>query len=468
MTVPLPTVVAAAGALRSGRITPAALLEECLARVAALDDALLAFVHLNPAARDEAARAGAEIAAGRWRGPLHGVPVAVKDNMLTAGMPTRAGTEAPGLHLPDEDAGLVAELRRAGAVLVGKTRTHEFAWGTVTPPARNPWDTARVPGGSSGGSAAALSAGMCLAATGSDTGGSIRIPASLCGVVGLKPTFGRVGRHGVVPHSWSLDTAGPLAASVEDAALLLDAMAGHDPRDPGSADAPPPEATRRLDAGLAGLTLGVCRDHFFERNQPDVDAAVEGAIRLCAAEGARVVEFRLPNLAHGLGAIFAIELASSTAWHDAALRRGSTAAYQPDVRDLVELGRLVTGADYLRAEQYRRVLIEDFARVMAEVDAVLAPTTPLTAWPSGIWEVEVGAGPESVLAASWRLTYPFNLTGMPAVSIPCGLDRSGLPIGLQIAGRPFEEALVLRVARACERRLGGPLRPPLWVAEASA
>jgi aspartyl-tRNA(Asn)/glutamyl-tRNA(Gln) amidotransferase subunit A len=295
---------------------------------------------------------------------------------------------------------------------------------------------------------------------GSDTGGSIRIPASLSGTVGLKPTFGRVSRDGIVPHSWSLDHAGPLTRTVADAALLLNALAGHDPRDPGSADRAVEDYAAGLGKPISDLRIGLCRNHFFERNEADVDAAIEQAIEALAAAGAKIRELSIPNLRYGLGAIFAIELSSSTAYHDASLRAGRVEHYQPDVRTLVEIGRMVTGPDYLKAEQFRQVLISDFRRAFEEVDVLITPTTPLTAWRQGEWTVSIGGADESVLAASWRLTYPFNLTGLPAISVPCGFDRRGLPIGLQLAGRPFEEATLIRAAHAYERRHDWHLKIP--------
>ena len=342
-------------------------------------------------------------------------------------------------------------LREAGAVLIGKTRMHEFAWGTVTPGCRNPWNTKRVVGGSSGGSAAAVAAGLCAAALGSDTGGSIRIPASICGTVGLKPTYGLVSRDGLVPHTWSLDVAGPLTRSVGDAAIMLNALAGHDCNDPASRHRPAEDYTRLLRQPVKGLRLGVCRNHLFERTQEAVVAAVEQAVRDLANEGMAVSDFRVPNLEYGLGAIFAVELPSATAYHDRWLAAGRTAAYEPDVRTLVEVGRFVTGADYLKAEQFRRILMDDFREVFETVDVIAVPTTALTGWPHGATTLEIGGRQESVLAASWRLTFPFNLTGLPAISIPCGFDGDGMPIGLQIVGRPFNEDTVLRVADAYER-----------------
>jgi aspartyl-tRNA(Asn)/glutamyl-tRNA(Gln) amidotransferase subunit A len=437
--------------IRAGRLSPVELTQACLDRITRVDRNLQSFICLAPDALEQARKAEKEIRGGNWRGPLHGIPVGIKDNYLTAGMPTTAGTEAPGIEFPQRDASAVARLRTAGAVLIGKTRTHEFAWGNVTPPVRNPWDLERVPSGSSGGSGAAVAAGLCAAALGSDTGGSIRMPASACGVVGLKPTFGRVSRDGIVPHSWSLDHAGPLTRTVTDAAYLLATLAGYDPADPACQDRAVPIYERALGKPIKGIRIGVCRNHFFERNQAEVKQAVEAAIYDLAALGAQVVEFKLPNLEYGLAAIFAIELASSTAYHDGSLRAGRVQHFTPDVRTLVEMGRLVSAPDYLKAEQVRAVLMADFRRALDKVDVIVGPTTPITAWRVGEWEVRVGEKQESVLAASWRFTFPYNLTGMPAISIPCGFDGQGLPIGLQIAARPFDEAAVLQVAHAYER-----------------
>ncbi|WP_108658671.1 amidase [Acuticoccus kandeliae] len=444
--------------IRAGTLTPVDLLEAYLDRIAARDGELKSYVAFNEGARAAAEAATKALAAGEDLGPLHGIPIAVKDNYTTAEMPTTAGSSV-AIDAPMADSHAVAQLRKAGAVFIGKTRMHEFAWGMETPPTVNPFDTDRVPGGSSGGSGAALAAGLCAAALGSDTGGSIRIPASLCGTVGLKPTFGRIGRSGIVPHSWSLDHAGPLTTSVADAALLTAAMSGPDPADPTATRAPLAYADLlpAMAAGASGLKVGICRNHFFDGITTPVAAAVEAAIDGLEADGARIVEFTIPELAFGLGAIFAIELASSTAYHDGRLRRGEVASFAPDVRLLVEMGRFVTGADYLQAERYRALLGARFAEKFADVDVIVGPTMPLTAWRVGERTVEIGGAPESVLAVSWRLTYPWNLTGLPALSVPCG-EADGLPIGLQIAGKAFDEASVLRAGAAVERRLGGPFR----------
>jgi aspartyl-tRNA(Asn)/glutamyl-tRNA(Gln) amidotransferase subunit A len=447
-TQPIETL---APAICTGKVSPVALVESFLDRIERLDGSLNSFIHVSKQALDAARVAEREIKTGIWRGPLHGIPVGVKDNYLTQDMPTTAGSTAPGLSFPLRDSATASRLRVAGAILIGKTRTHEFAWGNVTPPVCNPWDLTRVPSGSSGGSGAAVAAGLCVAALGSDTGGSIRMPAAACGTVGLKATFGRVSRDGVVPHSWSLDHAGPLTRTVADAALMMQVLAGYDAADPACQAQPVPDFSRALNRSVRKLKIGVCRNHFFDNLQEDVEHAVEEAIADLAKAGAQVRKLSIPLLEYGLGAIFAIELSSSTAYHDASLRAGRVPHYQPDVRMLVEMGRLVTGPDYLKAEQYRSALMDEYRKVFESVDVVIGPTTPITAWKRGEWTVEVAGKPESVLAASWRFTYPYNLTGLPAISVPCGFDRDGLPIGLQIAGRPFDEATVLRVAHAYER-----------------
>lgn len=449
------TITELAPAIRAGKLTSVDILEACLERIGQLDGDLAAFVHLNPNARALAEQAHRDLQAGQDLGPLHGIPIAVKDNYTTSDMPTGAGTVVP-TNFPNVDASSVARLRAAGAILFGKTRMHEFAWGMETPPTRNPRALDHVPGGSSGGAGAAVAAGLAVAALGSDTGGSIRIPAAMCGCVGFKPTFGLIGRQGIVPHSWSLDHAGPLTASVEDAALVTAVMAGPDNDDPASLMVEPSDWQGEIKHGIAGLRVGVCRNHFFDTIRPEVASSVEQSINLLAKNGARIVDFEIPDLAYGLGAIFAIELASSTNYHDRRLRAGETQDFAPDVRLLVEMGRLVSAPDYLQAERFRQRLGKQFAELFDTVDVIISPTMPLTAWPIGQRETIIDGQPESVLAVSWRLTYPFNLLGLPALSLPCGVDGQGLPIGLQIAGPALGEGTVLRAAHIVETLLGGP------------
>ena len=440
-----------APALRTGKVSAVALTELALERIRIRDEAFKSFVFINESAINTARAIDRELQDGHWRGPLHGIPIGIKDNYLTCDMPTTAGTKAPGVDFPLVDSAASTRLRAAGAILIGKTRTHEFAWGPVCPPTRNPWDLSRIPGGSSGGSAAAIAGGLCVAALGSDTGGSIRIPASLCGLVGLKPTFGRVSRTGIVPHSWSLDHAGPITRTVADAAAIMSVLAGYDPSDPSCRDEVVPDYASAIGRSIAGLKVGVCRNHFFGRNQACVETAVESAIADLAKAGAAIVEFQLPNLEYGLAAIYAIELASSTAYHDSALRAGRTVHYANDVRTMVEIGRFISATDFLKAEQIRRILMTDVARAFETVDVIVGPTLPLTAWSPDLENVEIAGVAESPLAASWRLSYLYNLTGLPALSLPCGFDADGMPIGLQIAAKPFDEMTILRVAHAYER-----------------
>jgi aspartyl-tRNA(Asn)/glutamyl-tRNA(Gln) amidotransferase subunit A len=327
---------------------------------------------------------------------------------------------------------------------------HEFAWGNVTPPTINPWNKRCVPGGSSGGSGVAVAASFCSAALGSDTGGSIRIPASLCGTVGMKATFGRISKYGVVTHSWSLDHAGPLTKTVKDSAILLNILSGYDPNDPSTSKIPVVDFTKSLGEPIKDLKIGVCRNHFFERIDTDVSKAVETALDELSSISAGIVEFKLPILQYGLGAIFAIELASSSTYHEDTIKKGLQQYFQPDVRTLVEIGKFITATDYLKAERYRSQLMEEFRRIFESVDVIVAPTTPITAWELDQPTVTIEGQDESVLAISWRLTYPFNLAGLPAISLPCGFDTRNLPIGLQIAGKPFQEETVLRVAYAYE------------------
>jgi aspartyl-tRNA(Asn)/glutamyl-tRNA(Gln) amidotransferase subunit A len=441
-----------AKAIRSKEVSAVRVTEDVLQSIKDVDPAIQSFVGISDQAIEAAHAADKALAKGQTLGPLHGVPIAVKDNYLTVDMPTHAGGDAGVFDFPRQDARAVTRLRAAGAVIVGKTRMHEFAWGNVTPPTKNPWCLSRVPGGSSGGSGAAVAAGLVPIALGSDTGGSIRIPASLCGTVGIKPTFGRVSRAGIVPHSWSLDHAGPLSRSVADSALVLDVLSGFDAADPATVRVANKGFSKALGQNIKGKRIAVCRNYFFDSNEAQVNDAVELAIDFFRRSGAIVTEEHIPLLEYSLGAIYAIELASSSAYHSENIRKGLVGRFTDDVRMLVEMGQLVSGTDYLKAEQYRRILGEELQKIFSSADAILTPTSPLTAWSIGTWNVSVtDQKQESVLAASWRLTYPWNLVGLPAISVPCGFNSLRLPIGLQLVGRPFEESIVLCLADAYEQ-----------------
>ena len=452
--------LAFASAAEAGRaiarreVSPTELARAVLERIERHDAALAAHVTVSgDRALAEAARAEAEIAAGHIRGPLHGVPIGLKDLFDTADLRTTAGSKILAAHVPDRDAAIVERLREAGTVLVGKHNLHEFAYGTTSDnphygPCRNPWDLSRVAGGSSGGSAAALAAGLCFLAPGTDTGGSIRIPASACGVVGLKPTFGRVSRRGVFPLAWSLDHVGPLARTVEDAALALEVMAGADDADPWCARQPSEPFARDLERGVDGLVLGLPRPLFFDSLEPDVAAAFENARLALERAGATFVDVEIPSLRDSYTAFHAILASEASARHEPWLRERPH-DYGEGTRNALLQGFAIPAVDYVNARRFQGRLSAELDAALGRVTALLTPTLPRTAPPLG---EPVSREP----ASAWnRLLVPFNLAGLPALSVPCGFDRQELPIGLQIVGRAFDEATVLRVGRAWEREWDG-------------
>jgi aspartyl-tRNA(Asn)/glutamyl-tRNA(Gln) amidotransferase subunit A len=444
------TLEAAADAIRGRRLSPVSLTETCLARIEALEPRLNAFVTVTAElAREQAREAEREIDAGRYRGPLHGIPVAVKDLFATKGIRTTAGSKILANWIPDEDATVVRRLREAGAVLLGKLGLHEFAYGisSVNPhygDVRNPWDTTKIPGGSSGGSAVAVVAGEAYAALGSDTGGSIRIPAALCGCVGLKPTFGRASLFGAVPLSWSLDHPGPLARTVRDVALVTMAIAGHDPRDPISADRPVPDLLEGIEQGAPRLRVGVPTDHVWEECDPSIGGAVRAAIDALARAGADVREIRWPRAAEYAKAASAVLGVEARAYHDGAFP-GRAAEYGPLIRARLASQGNVDAETYARS---MRLLLEARAggadRDLDGVDVIAMPAVPTRAW-------TIEEAKEIARPSEWtRITRIFDLTGQPAISLPCGVDPGGLPIGLQFAARMWDEAAALRAARAYE------------------
>jgi aspartyl-tRNA(Asn)/glutamyl-tRNA(Gln) amidotransferase subunit A len=454
-------LAAAARRLRRRELSARELTESVLARIG--DDPLRAYITLDPAgARAAADRADAELGAGCDRGPLHGIPVAVKDIIATAGLRTTAGSRLLADHVPARDAAVVRRLRAAGAVIVGKANTHEFAAGpTGENPhfgsARNPWHTGRVAGGSSSGSAVAVAAGLALAALGTDTGGSVRIPAHCCGVVGLKPTYGRVSRAGVFPLAWSLDHVGPLGASVGDVAALLGAVAGFDPEDPTTADLPVPDFAARLGerdlARLTGVRIGVPEAWLDGRVQPGVRAAFTAALQVLAALGTelRAVELPAPDDLAPLNR--AIAFAEGTAYHWADVQERPE-LYGADVLARKRAGAEVSAVAYLQAQRLRAEFCRRVAALWATVDALATPTLPCVAPPPG---TALGYGADMI-----RFTAFVNLLGLPAVSVPCGFAGPdggaaagpGLPVGLQLVGRAFREADLLRLAAAYEAARG--------------
>lgn len=450
--------------IRTRKVSPVEVTQAVLDRIEKFDPVLNAYITVDSEGALKAARAAQrQIAAGKYLGPLHGIPVSLKDLFDAKGMRTTAGSKIMADRIADRDAPSVARLRTAGAVILGKTTLHEFAFGSTTQNphyggTRNPYDLSRIPGGSSGGSAAAVAADLCIASTGTDTGGSIRTPSALCGTVGLKPTYGRVSLRGIVPLAWSLDHAGPIAKCVRDAALLLTALAGYDPLDPTSADAKVPSFARSLDGGVKGLKIGVDPVFCFSALEEEIAGAVKNALRLFEKMGARIHEVKIPSIELAVIAESVIITTEAASFHETRLRTRA-GDYGPDVRALLEGGAALSAVHYLKAQRLRRVLQEEFARVFEKVDLFALPAAPVTAPRIGETSVSIAGAPSDLETALLRFACPGNLTGLPAISVPCGLDRQGLPMGLQLIGRAFDEAAVLRAAWAYEN-LRGPLPKP--------
>jgi len=469
---------------RRREVSPTDVVRASLDRIAALDGDLHAFLGIDGDRALAAARRWDEVyARGGPAPPLAGLPVAIKDIICTRGMPTTCGSRMLEHWVPPYDATVVARLRDAGAILIGKTNLDEFAMGSSTEnsafgPTRNPWDLTRVPGGSSGGSAAAVAAGMVPLALGTDTGGSIRQPAGFTGIVGLKPTYGRVSRYGLVAFASSLDQIGPLAATVADAALILRVIAGRDPLDATSSTVPVPDYAAVLAGGVKGLRLGIAAEAFGEGLDGDVRAAVEAAAQQLAAAGAVLEDVSLPAIEYALPTYYLLatsEASSNLARYDGVrygLRapsetidqmytRTRAAGFGSEVKRRIMLGTYALSAGYyegffLKAQRVRTLVREDFRRAFERVDLVLMPVTPTVAFPIG----EKADDPLAMYLAD-VYTIPVNLAGLPGISVPCGFSR-GLPVGLQLIGRPFDEATVLRTAHTYEQITEWhTMRPPL-------
>ncbi len=439
--------------IQSRKVSPVEVTRWHLDRIAQLNGRLNAFLTVT----DDAAIAQArvvedEITHGRYRGPLHGIPLAVKDIIAVEGVHMTCGSRILAECRPARDATVVARLKAAGAISLGKLHLHEFAWGatSVNPHfgnARNPWNPDCIPGGSSGGSAIAVAASMAMATLGTDTGGSVRIPASLCGTVGLKPTYGRISRDGVFPLCNSLDHVGVLTKSVKDAALLLGVIAGADPGDPTSATLPVPDYTEGLMRSLRGVRVGFLRSFFWKGVRDDVKSRVETAVGQLRDLGAEVEDLSIPLMDHVPGASLAIMTAESYAVHERFLRERCQ-EYGSDVRLRLLMGAMVSASQYLKAQRFRRLLCNQTFEAMKRLDVLVGPTTPIPATPIGQELVRIEDKEVPIPASLSRLTRPANMTGLPALSVPCGFSAEGLPVGLQLIGRPFEEEMVLRVAHA--------------------
>ena len=474
-------------ALRRGETTSVAATQAMLDRIVTFDNTIFSYLTVtDELALEQAASADRRRAAGD-DSPLLGVPIAVKDIICLAGAPTTAGSKILDGFIPPYNAFVVDQLINAGAVILGKTNTDEFAMGSSTENSayvttRNPWDLERVPGGSSGGSAAAVAAGLAYGALGTDTGGSVRQPASFCGVVGIRPTYGRVSRWGVVAFASSLDQVGSFGRTAADAAALLSVIAGHDPRDSTSLDIPVPDYEAALTGDIRGLRVGVPREYFIEGMEPEVEAAVRSAIETLATLGAEIVEISLPHTRYGLPVYYLIapaEASANLARYDGTrfgpritgadmtdTVRRTRALFGSEVKRRIMLGTYALSTGYYdeyygRALKVRTLIKEDFRRVFESVDVIAAPTSPTTAFRIG----ERTDDPLGMYLAD-IFTLPLNLSASCGLSVPCGFDSRGLPIGLQLIGDTLQEALILNVAHAYERARPWHRRLPVVPAEA--
>ena len=474
------------GKLSRREISARELTESVLARIGAVEERVHAFITLDrDGALAQAAAADQRLAAGETH-PMCGIPLAIKDVLCTKGLRTTCGSKILENFLPPYDAAVIEKLKAAGAVILGKVSMDEFAMGSSNENCaygapHNPWRLSAVCGGASGGSAAAVAADECIAALGSDTGGSIRQPASHCGVVGIKPTYGRVSRYGLLAYASSLDQIGPLTKDVRDAAIMLNATSGHDQRDSTSVDAPVPDYTAALVEGVRGMKVGIPKEYFGAGLDPEVEGAVRNAIRTLEEGGAEVVEVSLPHTEYGVAAYYIIapaEASSNLARYDGVrfghrdltadtlhdmYRRSRSQGFGPEVKRRIIIGTYALSSGYYdayykKASQVRTLIVEDFTRALARCDALISPVAPTPAWRLG----EKTADPLSMYLSD-ALTIPTNLAGLPGISVPCGLSSAGLPIGVQLQAAPFAEETLLRLAFNLEQRLGLVGRKPALV-----
>ncbi len=455
--------------IRTHEVSPVEITQVHLDRISSLDRQLTAYITVTAdLALAQAQHAEQKIMSGHYQGPLHGVPYSVKDIYATKGIRTTAGSKILQDWIPDFDSTVCARLSQAGAILLGKTNTHEFAYGGTTDnphwgTTRNPWDLGHIPGGSSGGSGTAVAAGLATFSLGSDTGGSIRCPAAFCGIVGLKPTYGRVSCYGMIPQAWSCDHAGPMARSVEDIALILQAIAGYDPLDPVSSQQPVPDFTKELYPEIRGLRLGIPRELVDFPVEPAVRMAFEQSWQVFEKLGATVKEISIPGLSFASATNWAIILPETCANHEENLL-SRPEDYGEDVRTLLELGKFSFATDYIRAQRMRRRIIEEVEAALREqVDLLFIPSQPIAAPSIGQRTVVLGGVERDPLNSLVHFTCPFNLTGLPALALPAGFNEHGLPLGIQLVGRAFDESLVLRVGYAYEQATEWHRRhPPLF------
>ena len=453
--------------IQTKQVSPVEVVEAHLSRIDSLEPVLNSFITLVPDQAIAAARrAEREIQKDRYRGPLHGVPFALKDLFYVKGIRNSSGTRLFDDFIPTFDSTIATRLKEAGAVFLGKLNLHQLAYGpTGENPdyghMHNPWNPELIAGGSSGGSGSAAAAGECPLTMGSDTGGSIRIPAALCGIVGLKPTYGRLSRHGIAALSWSQDHAGPMTRAVEDCALAMNAVAGYDPKDTSSVKVPVPDYAKALTGDIRGLKVGVPKEYFETAPDPHVEVAVRKAFGVLEELGAIITDVSWPMYHESLAIANTILLAEGAASLGELARTQGPHLYPP-VRLRIEAGFFVSAADYLQAQRARVLFIRDSRELLSKVDVFAGPTLPVTAYKIGAQEIKVGDQMASPVTALTQYTRPSNLNGFPAITVPCGFSDEGLPVGLQLAGKPFDEETLLRVAHAYEQATDWHKRhPPL-------
>lgn len=438
------------------QITPVELLDAYLKRIKDTDDALCYFTDVFEESAKQTAQGLTSMQdAGHLLGPLHGIPIAIKDNIDLKGRRTAAGSKIRNSHIAASDATVTERLKSAGAIILGHVNMHEFAWGATTDnphfgASRNPWNPERFCAGSSGGSGGAVANGSALGALGTDTGGSVRLPSAINGIVGMRPTIGRVPNRGIVPCGWTMDTCGPMTRTVKDNAIMLNVMAGHDYRDPGTAKECTSDYCGDLQLGIKNMRIGIIPQIMHKSDQTDVAKSLDDAIRVLESLGVQIVECVFDNIDYTKTAWNIINSAEDTAYHQKEIR-AQPENYGEDVRVLLAAGEFLPASFYLQAQRFRQIFMDEFRGVFKNVDAVILPTIPFTALKLGNYELVVNGEQKDYLEFTTLYTAIASLTGYPALSVPCGLDHEGLPIGLQIVGKPFDEVTVYRIGAAFEQ-----------------
>lgn len=446
--------------IQTKQISPVEVIESLIQRIQKLNPSLNAFITiLYDEALQQAKKAEQEISLGKTKGALHGIPLGLKDLIYTAGIRTTMGSEIYQNYIPEANAAVVEKLKLSGAILIGKLNTHEFAYGPTGDVSffgavRNPYDQSRMTGGSSSGAGAAVATGLCYGAIGTDTGGSIRIPSSACGIVGMKPTFGRVSKFGVFPLGYTLDHVGPMTRTVGDNAMLLNYLAAYDARDPYSVKGDPEDFTRRLEEGVKGAVIGIPTTYYFEKIDPEIKNQIDQAVVVLSRLGAEIVEVEM-DLSQAAWAQLMTIRSEAYAVHEKHMDQEPNLLH-PDVKDRLAASKETTGYEYVNAQEIRRQIVQQFKDAFAKVDALIAPTLAILPPEIGQREVIIQGENEHVYSALLRLNGPANLTGLPSMSLPCGFSEGGLPIGLQLIGNHFDEANLYRIGQALENELQLP------------